>query len=86
MYCITGLLNLRGKDIPSSSTFFSFIVMTQTRLDFFVNPTQVDNSTVEILRNNIPELSFRNYEDVYDEFPRIVSTHALDETNLNYLY
>lgn len=75
---MTGLLNLRGKDIPSSSTFFSFVILTATTLDFFTNnPTQVSANVTTALRSNVPEIALKSYEEAYAELPRIVNYNYL---------
>ncbi|XP_021950156.1 xaa-Pro aminopeptidase ApepP isoform X2 [Folsomia candida] len=74
---VAWLLNLRGKDIPSSSTFFSFVILTATTLDFFTNnPTQVSANVTTALRSNVPEIALKSYEEAYAELPRIVAANS----------
>jgi len=72
---VAWLLNLRGRDIPSSSTFFSYVILTNDTLDFYVNPQQVTPDVRSVLTAQVPGIQIKEYETVYEGLSNTTLIH-----------
>ncbi|CAG7832130.1 unnamed protein product [Allacma fusca] len=72
---VAWLLNLRGSDLPLAPVFFSYVILTAERLDVFMGLAKLSREIIDELTNQIQNIHFYEYEDIYSE---------LSEYNTNY--
>lgn len=69
----TGLLNLRGSDLPLAPTFFSFAFILRDHLHLFVDAERLSAEIQnELAIQTGDSITYHNYSDVVDQLALIV--------------
>jgi len=63
----TGLLNLRGTDLPEAPTFFAFAILTHTEIELFIEDVKLSDEIKGTLINETDAtISFSPYQTILD--------------------
>ncbi|CAG7820443.1 unnamed protein product, partial [Allacma fusca] len=73
---IAWLLNLRGSDIHYNPVFFSYVIVTPTKVNFFINSVRLEDSALKGLKAGIENLTIHPYESILEGLVGVV-----DEVN-----
>ncbi|CRL00590.1 CLUMA_CG013850, isoform A [Clunio marinus] len=68
---IAYLLNLRGSDINANPVFFSYVIVTDKEVYFFIDPSRVTNEIRSHFSANKVEIIFKNYDEVFTVFEEL---------------
>lgn len=68
---ISGLLNLRGFDIPSAALFLGFLIVKREGFEFFVDSAKLSAEITKYIVDNKGEI--HKYEDITNRLEAIVS-------------
>ncbi|MGN0483552.1 MAG: aminopeptidase P family protein [Lachnospiraceae bacterium] len=83
LYDIAWLLNLRGDDISHVPVILSFVLLTQTKCQFFVRESVLTDEVRQYLEKNQVEIC--PYEEVYPAVATLKETTVLlDKSSVNY--
>lgn len=84
---IAWLLNLRGNDISFNPVFFSYILLTQDELMFFIDERKLTNEVKAHLKSDKVKVTVKPYESVLEELKKLGGLFAVgkfwvsDKTN-----
>ncbi|MBK1992245.1 aminopeptidase P family protein [Campylobacter sp. 2018MI35] len=76
---IAWILNLRGKDIEFNPLFFSFLLIMENQILFFINPKKLNHSLKNKLQNE--GIILKNYENIHEELKKLNNTTLLIDPN-----
>jgi len=68
---ILDLLNLRGGDIRSNPVFFSYVIVTDTELIFFIDSTRITDEIRAHFATNGVTVSNKGYNEIFDVLPTL---------------
>lgn len=79
MICLeTGLLNLRGSDIPYNPVFFAYAIVTLKNLHVFIDNRKLPDSVRAELVKYVNNIQIHPYEKVQSLLENLVCGYIMD--------
>jgi Xaa-Pro aminopeptidase len=80
---IAYILNLRGKDIPNSTVFYSYLLISEKSAILFADQSKLTQELVEKLKRDLVEI--KPYDNIYTYLSLLSKPTLIDPLKVNYL-
>lgn len=80
LFIVAGLLNLRGSDIDYNPVFFSYLMVTRTDVNLYIDPSKVTQAVHNHFTAEDLNVVFHHYNKIFTHLTEMVQYNKSVET------